>query len=320
MRIVFLDRNTVGEDIDVNVFERYGTLDIHSFTKEHEINSRVLDADIIVTNKCNLNGGTLADSKVGLICVTATGTDNVDVGFCSSKGIAVCNIKGYSTESVVQHTFALIFTLSEKMLQYCNYTRDGEYINDSSFRHLKWSFGEISGKNFGIIGLGEIGRRVGEVARCFGCNVYYWSSTDADRSESFTRTDFDTLISKCDIISIHSPLTTRTKALFGKEEFNKMKSTSILINVGRGGIICEEDLTCAVEDGIIGGAAIDVLAKEPMTDDSPYNRILKHPGFIMTPHIAWASVEARRRCISEICLNIDSFLNGEYRNRVDIMP
>lgn len=319
MKIVFLDRNTVGEDIDVNVFERYGTLDIHSFTKEHEINSRVIDADIIVTNKCTLDGNTLVKSKVRLICVTATGTDNVDVGYCSSNGIAVCNIKGYSTDSVVQHTFALIFTLTEKMLQYCNYTRSGGYIDDSSFKHLKWSFGEIANKNFGIIGLGEIGRKVGEVARCFGCRVYYWSSTDADRSDSFIRTDFDTLISKCDIISIHSPLTDKTKQLFGKDEFSKMKSTAYLINVGRGGIIREEDLTCAIEDGIIGGAAIDVLVKEPMNVDSPYNRILKHPNFIMTPHIAWAAVEARRRCISEICLNIDSFLNGEYRNRVDIM-
>ncbi len=318
MNIVFLDRNTIGSDIDVNVFLQFGNLTIYSFTDEFEVANRIADADIVLTNKSKLNETTLKDSNVKLICVSATGTDNVDVRFCKSMGIAVCNVKGYSTESVVQHTFTSLFSLIEKIPQYNEYVKSQKYINDKSFLHLAWNFREIYGKNFGIIGMGAIGKRVAQVANAFGCNVFYWSSSDIDRNPEYKRLPFNELLEICDIISVHSPLTEHTYHLFGTKQFEKMKNTAVLVNMGRGDIIVEEDLVVAIETNMIGGAALDVLSKEPMSDKSPYVRVLSDPRLFITPHIAWASIEARERCINEMCLNISDFFDGGFRNRVDI--
>lgn len=318
MKIVFLDRNTVGEDLDISAFEKYGTLTVYPFTTEEEIPQRIADADIIITNKSRLNSRTLPGSPVKLICITATGTDNVEIPYCAASGIAVCNVRGYSTESVVQHTFTLLFSLMEKLPLYHEYTASKGYLDDTSFRHLGWRFHEISGKRYGIIGMGAIGSRVADIAKTFGCDVVYWSSHNQDRSAGYQRLDFDELLATCDIISIHSPLTPQTYHLFGKEQFQKMKEGAILINVGRGDILIEEDLTAALENNWIGGAAIDVLSREPMDQQCPFLRVLGRPDFIMTPHIAWAAIEARERCMEEIGLNMESFFRGEMRNRVDI--
>ena len=320
MQIVFLDRNTIGEDIDVTLFQQFGKLTIYSFTEEEHVAERISDADIIITNKGRLNAATLKDAHPRLICLTATGVDNVDLSYCAGKGIAVCNMRGYSTESVVQHTFAMLFSLMEHIPLYNDYTQTRRYINDASFRHLSWTFHEISGKNFGIVGMGAIGTRVAEVADAFGCKVYYWSSTDQDRNTSYTRLDFNTLLETCDILSIHSPLTPKTRHLFGTEQFRRMKRDAVLINAGRGDIIVEEDLAAAIETGLIGGAAVDVLSKEPMAKENPLARILGNPRFMLTPHIAWAAVEARQRCMQEVFYNIEAFLNGDTRNRVDTIP
>ena len=317
MKIVFLDRNTIGDDIDISILERFGELKVYPFTEELDVESRISGFDVIVTNKSKLNSNTLRNSKIQLICITATGTDNIDLNYCNEKGIPVCNVTGYSTESVVQHTFAMLLSLKEHIPLYHQYTKSKGFVNDTSFRHLAWSFHEICNKNYGIIGMGTIGRRVAEVATAFGCKVYYWSSKNQDRSDLYTRVDLDNLLEKCDIISIHSPLTPETFHLFGKEQFKKMKSDAILINVGRGDIIIEEDLADAIENNLIGGAAIDVLSKEPMSQESPFLRILDDLRFLVTPHIAWAAVEARQRCMQEICLNIEFFNKGERRNRVD---
>lgn len=320
MNIVFLDRITIGDDIDVSIFEKYGSYTIYPFTDENNVSERISDADIVITNKSRLNAATLKNSPVRLICLSATGVDNVDVPYCAEHGIAVCNISGYSTESVVQHTFTMLFSLIGHIPQYHEYTKNQGFVDDTSFRHLAWTFHEINNKNFGIIGMGAIGKRVAEVATAFGCNVYYWSSKDQDRDDTYKRLDLDNLLEICDIISIHSPLTPRTYHLFGIEQLKKMKKTAVLVNVGRGDIVIEDDLAVAIENNIIGGAAIDVLSKEPMLAESPYIRILDNPGFLLTPHIAWAAVEARERCIYEICLNIEAFFKGERRNRVDTSP
>lgn len=320
MELVFLDRNSVGDDIDVALYNEFGNMTIYPFTDEKDVSSRIAGKDIIITNKSKLNSVTLHNSTVRLICLSATGTDNVDVSYCSENDIAVCNVKGYSTESVVQHTFTMLFSLKENIFRFHEYTKAGRYINDTTFKHLTWQFHEISGKNFGIIGMGMIGKRIAEAASAFGCNVFYWSSKNQDRNPAYKRLGFDELLEKCDIISIHSPLTAETYRLFGKDQFNRMKNDSLLINVGRGDIVNEEDLAYAIENNIIGGAAVDVISKEPMTPDNPLARILENPRFLMTPHIAWAAVEARERCIREIYYNIESFLQGGKRNRVDTAP
>ncbi|MHB8962896.1 MAG: NAD(P)-dependent oxidoreductase [Saccharofermentanales bacterium] len=318
MKIVFLDRNSIGEDVDVNVFARYGDLVLYDFTSLDEVRERIADADIVITNKARLNASTLSGSGVRLVCVTATGTDNVDIRYCRAEGIAVCNVKGYSTESVVQITFTLLFTLWSRVLEYSDYTSSGQYIGDSRYGHFRITFSEMNGKNFGIIGLGAIGTRVAEVAKALGFNVFYWSSSNVDRNPAYQRLSLDDLLGSCDVISINSPLNDRTRHLLGIDEFRKMKKTALLLNVGRGMILREEDLANAIEDRLIGGAALDVLAEEPMSPSSPFVRLLGRPDFFLTPHVAWAAVEARNRCISEICLNIDAWLNATIRNRVDL--
>jgi len=318
MNLVFPDTNTIGEDIDLNVFTKYGNMVSYPFTGINEVKERIANADIVITNKCIMNEMTLKGSKVKLICVTATGTDNVDINYCTQQEIAVCNVKGYSTESVVMHTFTLLLSLSTSMDSFINYTKSGNYINDTSFNHLKWTFNEIAGKTFGIAGMGTIGQRAAQVAESFGCKIIYWSSSNCDRTPQYRRVDFDTLLSESDIISIHSPLTEKTRKIFNSDAFEKMKNSSFILNVGRGDIIDEEALKDAILNKKIGGAAIDVLSQEPMSENSPYIKILDFPNFIITPHIAWAAVESRQRCIDEICLNIDSFLSGGMRNRMII--
>jgi phosphoglycerate dehydrogenase-like enzyme len=318
MNIVFLDRNSIGEDIRVDRFEQYGALTIYPFTSQDEVRDRIAQADIVITNKARLNHETLSGTSVRLICVTATGTDNIDVPYCSKAGIAVCNVRGYSTESVVQHTFALLFALWNGILAYADYTASGQYIGDRDYRHFRITFREMKGKNFGIIGLGAIGSRVAEVAQSLGFQVYYWSSSDVDRDPRFVRLALEDLLKRCDVISIHSPLNEQTRYLLGRSAFCQMKNTALLINVGRGMILREEELADAIESGEIGGAALDVLTEEPMNPASPFVRLLGHPRLLLTPHVAWAAYEARNRCMEEITWNIESWLAGGLRNRVDM--
>lgn len=321
MNLVFLDHNTIGKDIDIALFHRFGALTAYPFTAAEDVPERINGMDVVITNKCRLDAATLINSTAKLICLTATGYDNVDIEFCEKQGIAVCNIRGYATESVVQHTFALLFTLMEHMASYHDYTKTRRFVMDTSFRHLsEWRFHEIFGKKFGIVGMGAIGKRVADIAAAFGCQVFYWSSTDQPRCEAYQRLDLDRLLETCDIVSIHSPLTARTRHLFGIEQFRRMKSEAILINVGRGDILIEEDLAVAIETGLIGGAAIDVISKEPMQEGNPLIRVLEDPRLLVTPHIAWAAIEARERCMDEIRINIESFLEGGRRNRVDTIP
>lgn len=316
MNLVLLDRKSIGDDIDIKVFERFGKLISYDYTEEIQINKRIKEADIIITNKAKINSETLKNSRAKLICVTATGVDNIDLNYCKSENIAVCNVRGYSTESVVQHTFALLFSLWERIFDFYRHVNKGKYIEDKTYSHYEFTFSEMKDKNFGIIGLGAIGNRVAQVAKTIGFNVFYWSSSDVDRSNEYKRLNFDELIKTCDVISIHSPLTNKTKNLFGKEEFLKMKKKAVIINVARGGIINEEALVEAMQNNVIGAAGIDVLSTEPMTKSSKYINILGRSNFIITPHVAWAAVESRTRCLDEICINIDSWLEGGTRNRV----
>ena len=301
MKIVFPDRKTLGEDLDLSGFNRFGDVVMYDFTKPEDMPERVRDADILILNKALVNEQTCGCAKhLKLVCVTATGTNNLDKEFLDRRGIAWRNVAGYSTESVVQHTFAMLFYLMEHLPYYDRYVKSGSYVNDSTFTHFERHFHELHGMNWGIIRLGAIGSRVGEIAQCFGCQVRYFSTSGRNHSSIFREVDFDTLLAASDILSVHAPLNEQTKGLLNKDAFRRMKSSAILINVGRGPIIVESDLRDALNAGKIAAAGLDVLETEPMAADNPLREVLDPEKILITPHIAWATVEARSRLMKII--------------------
>lgn len=308
MKIVFLDVASMGKDLDYGRFYDLGEVTMYDYTKEEEIAGRVADADVVVTNKMMINEKTVGDaSNLKLVCVTATGTNNLDKEFLYRRGIEWRNVAGYSTETVAQHTFALLFWLIEKLPYYDEYVKSEKYVNDMQFTHFTNVFHEISGKTWGIIGLGEIGRRVAGLAKAFGCNVIYYSTSGKNHNPDYKEVDFDTLLRESDIISVHAPLNSDTEGLMDAEAFDKMKNTALFINVGRGPIVDEAALADAIEDGKIAGAGLDVLTIEPMAEDNPLRRIKDSVRLIITPHIAWAGVEARTRLMSIVADQIEEF-------------
>lgn len=310
MKIVFLDRSTIGEDIDLSSFYALGEVVEYGFTSVDEASARVTDADILVINKVPINETTIGNAKnLKLVCVTATGTNNLDKEYLDKRGIAWRNVAGYSTESVAQHTFAMLFYLLEKLSYYDNYVKSGKYINDTLFTHFDQKFNQVSGMTWGIIGLGAIGRKVADIANAFGAKVIYYSASDFPKQEGYTKVDFDTLLSTSDIISIHAPLNNYTEGLINKAAFSKMKPSTILINVGRGPIIVEEDLKEALNNNIIAAAGLDVLAIEPMSDSTPLLQVKDKSKLLITPHIGWASIEARTNLMNIIVSQIKEFFS-----------
>lgn len=309
MKIVFLDRASIGEDIDLSSYERFGEIVTYNFSKPHEVAERVVDADIIVVNKAPITEETISGAKnLKLVCVTATGTNNLDKPYLEKRGIAWRNVAGYSTESVAQHTFALVFTLLEHIPYYDEYIKSDKYTNDAMFTHFARNFHEIQGLTWGIVGLGEIGRRVATLAKAFGCRVIYYSTSGKNHNSDYEEVDFDTILKESDILSVHAPLTDDTLHLFDREAFKKMKKSSIFVNVGRGPIVVEKDLREALDNDEIGAAGIDVLEIEPMQEDNPLRGYQDSNKLIITPHVAWAAVEARQRLMKIIEGQIEEFL------------
>lgn len=311
MKIVFLDANSIGSDIDLSDFSKLGEVVRYGYTDECDMPQRIMDADVIIVNKMEVNAETVGEApKLKLVCVTATGTNNLDKEFLDARSIAWRNVAGYSTENVAQHTFALLFSLLEKMSYYDAYVKSGRYENDRMFTHFSNVFHELCGSTWGIIGLGNIGRRVADIAKAFGCHVIYYSTSGKHEEEGYERVDLDMLLKTSDIISVHAPLNENTLDLMDKEAFAKMKNSAIFINVGRGPIVVEEDLADALEKGEIAAAGLDVLRQEPMASDNPLGRIKDSTKLIITPHIAWASIEARTRLMKIIWGQIrDFFIN-----------
>lgn len=305
-KIVMLERDNIGADVDISYFEELGDLAVYGTTAYEQVKERIRDAEVLVINKIPMNEATLKDAlNVKLICVTATGTDNVDMEYCASRGIAVKNVRSYSTESVVQHTFAMYFYVSEKLRFYDEYVKSGEYVKCPRFTFFGETFQELFGKTWGIAGLGEIGERVARIAEAFGCKVIYYSTSGNNKNDAYERVDFDTLLASSDVISIHAPLNAQTKHLFTYDAFAKMKPSAYLINVGRGPIVKEEDLCRALNENLIAGAALDVLEKEPMSVQNPLLGIKDSRKLLITPHIAWATTEARNRLMEQVYKNID---------------
>lgn len=309
MKIVFLDASTLGDDIDYSQFEQLGEVVRYPFTSSEEAPARVTDADVLVVNKVLVNRQTIADAKnLKLVCVTATGTNNLDKDYLAERGIEWRNVAGYSTESVAQHTFAMLFYLMENLRYYDDYVKSGSYINDRIFTHFSRTFHELNGMTWGILGLGAIGRRVADIAGLFGARVIYYSASGAPAQEGYHQVDLDTLLTESDILSIHAPLNEYTEGLMGKNAFCKMKSDAILLNLGRGPIINEADLADALNAGQIKAAGLDVLSVEPMAKDSPLLNVKDKDRLFITPHIAWATIEARQRLMKIIAGQIEEFM------------
>lgn len=306
MKIVFLDAKTVGDDISLDILSEFGELITYSTTNENEKIKRVKDATIIITNKVVIDKEVIDSAKkLKLICIAATGMNNVDLEYANKKGILVKNVVGYSTESVVQHTFAMAFYLIEQLKFYDNFVKNKEWSKSKLFTSIKRPFFEIYGKRWGVIGLGTIGKRVAQVAQCFGCEVVYYSRKNQD--SSFKYLDLDTLLSTSDIISIHTPLNKETQNLLNKNNLSKLKEKCILLNLGRGGIINEMDLAKIIDEKNIY-VGLDVTKIEPIEEENPLLQIKNGDRILITPHIAWTSKEARVRLIEGIANNIRDFL------------
>ena len=309
MKIVFLDASTLGDDIDYTQFEQMGEVVKYPFTSPSEVPERAAGADVLVVNKVPVNEQTISEAeKLKLVCVTATGTNNLDKDYLAARGIEWRNVAGYSTESVAQHTFAMLFYLMENLRYYDDYVKTGSYINDRIFTHFARTFRELNGMTWGILGLGAIGRRVADIAGLFGARVIYYSASGAPAQEGYHQVDFDTLLAESDILSIHAPLNKYTQGLMNADAFRKMKPDAILLNLGRGPIINEADLADALNAGEIKAAGLDVLSVEPMAKDTPLLNIREKDRIFITPHIAWAAVEARQRLMKIIAGQIQEFI------------
>lgn len=317
MKIVFLERNSLGEDVDLSYFNELGDVEFFGTSTAEEAAGRVRDAQIVISNKIEMSERTLGEAgELKLICLTATGTNNVDFSYVNSRNIPVANVKSYSTDSVVQHTFAMLFYLLERLPYYDTYVKSGDYAKSDLFSHFAYSYHELAGKRFGIIGLGEIGRKVGRIAQLFGCQVCYYSTSGKNNNDEFMRLSLEELLKTSDVVSVHAPLTEQTQDLMGEAEFRMMKPEAIFLNLGRGPIVVEEALYKAITENWIGGAGLDVLRVEPIESDNPLLKIQDSNRLIITPHIGWATLEARNRCAREVYENIQAFLRGEMRNVV----
>ena len=318
MKLVVLERNSVGTDIDVSCFEKFGEVTHYPNTVAENTAERVKDADIIIANKAPLNETTLKDApNVKLICLFATGFDNVDLVYCKSRGIKVANVINYCTPAVAQHTLLLALMLTEKIAFYDSYVKSGTYSAQDRFSNFDRPFNDLAGKTWGIVGMGTIGRRVAQLAQAFGCKIIFYSTSGKSSCTDYERVEFDTLLKESDILSLHCPLSDRTRGLINKEAFGQMKKNAILINVARGPVVDTQALYDALITDQIAAAGLDVLEKEPMTRDNPLGKIQDSTKLIITPHMSWASTESRMNLVEEVCKNIAAYLDGEDRNVVN---
>lgn len=304
MKIVFLDAATMG-DVSFEPFRRLGELTVYQTSTPEQARERVKDTEVLLINKV-LVDKQLIDSapNLKLICIAATGVNNIDVDYAASKGIPVRNVVGYSTDSVAQTTFMHLLSLIGGAPYFDESVKSGSYSRSGMFTDPNWNWWELSGKTIGIIGMGNIGRKVAQVAQTFGMKVCYFSTSGTGHCKDYPCLSLGELLKVSDVVSIHAPLNDRTKDMIGSRELSMMKPTAYLLNAGRGASVVEADLAYAVDNGIIAGAGIDVFVTEPLPENHPYLR-MKHPERMrFSPHIAWASVEARERLIGLMAENI----------------
>lgn len=315
LNICVLDAATLGEDLDLSPLSRVGQVKVFATTAPEEVAERLVDCDIVLINKIKLGAHNLKwATRLKLICVAATGYDNIDVDYCRTHGIGVANVVGYSTDNVAQLTAAMALSLITHLPAYNRMTADGSYTRGGVANCLTPAYHEIAGKTWGIAGYGNIGRAVGKIASALGCRVLAYKRTPVEGVECV---DLETLCRESDILSIHLPLSDATRGILDADHIALLKPESIVINVARGAVTDEAALAEALESGRIGGLGVDVYSTEPFGEDHPFYRLRDRDNICLTPHMAWGSIEARRRCLSEIILNMEAFLRGERRNRLD---
>lgn len=307
MKIVFLDAATLGEDISLQPLAELGDFTAYPFTDRCDIAERIKDCEVLIINKILVNQEVVdAAPNLKLICEAATGTNNIDIAYAESKGIPVKNVAGYSTESVAQVTMALILNLSCHLTYYDDFVKRGSYSNGRLFSDMSRVWGELKGQRLGIIGLGTIGSKVASYAEMFGLEVVYYSTNGMAHSDKYEMLSLDELMRSCDFISVHAPLNDKTSNLITYEKLSLCKQSAKVINIGRGGIINEEDLVKALNDNLISGAGVDVFSKEPLPADSPFFKIEDMTKIILAPHIGWTSIEARKLLVKKVAENIKS--------------
>lgn len=314
MKIVILDKDTLGEDIDLSPITILGKTEVYGTTSPSEVADRIKDADVVIINKIKLGEFNLKNSDyLKLICVAATGYDNIDTEYCKAHNIAVCNVPGYSTDSVAQITVTIALSLTAHLKEYENYVNSGAYSASGVANRLVPVYHDLAGKNWGVVGGGNIGMKVAEIASAFGCNVQVCRRKQEGK---YPVVDIDTLCKTSDIISIHTPLTDFTRNLINKERIDLMKQGVIIVNTARGAVTDESAIAEAVKSNKIGGFGTDVYTVEPFPSDHPFYELRDLPNVIMTPHMAWGSYESRARCVSVIAENIKNQFNSTPQNRI----
>lgn len=316
MKITILDTSTLGDDLSLDLFDEFGKVEKYDRTTPEQISERIETSDVVIINKIKLDKSNLTHAKkLKLICVAATGYDNVDTEYCKNNNIAVCNVVGYSSDSVAQVTVSMALNLVNHINEYTRFVNDGSYTKSGVQNCLVPVYHEMREKTWGIIGLGGIGRQVAQIAKAFGCNILSYKRNPVD---DYKCVSIEEIMKESDIISIHIPLSSETKNLIDNDMLSLAKKDVIIVNAARGAVWDEEAITRAIEEGRIGGIGCDVYSVEPMGDSHPFNRILNKDNVCLTPHMAWGSYEARVRCVNEISENIKSFFEGKIRNRVEI--
>ncbi|MBN2892238.1 MAG: D-2-hydroxyacid dehydrogenase [Bacteroidales bacterium] len=307
MKITILDGATIGSDINLDELKKFGEVEFYETTFPTETKNRISDSEIIITNKVVINEPEFeVAKKLQLVCVAATGYNNINIDAAKKHNVVVANVKGYSTESVAQHVFANILAFSNSVIDFNNQIKHNFWQQSPIFTSLSFPVAELSGKNLGIIGYGSIGKRVAEIAKVFGMNILISARKNSTKID-LERLDFEEVVKKSDFLTIHCPLTKETENLIAEKEFNMMKKSAIIVNTARGGIVNEKDLFYALKNKQIRGAVVDVISKEPPSDG---NILFNAPNILITPHIAWTSFEARKKLVAGIISNIEDFLAG----------
>ncbi len=317
MEILMLEASVYGDDISLEKFDKLGNITKYAVSNYDEAIERlsIHNPDVVIVNKILMNKEAIdAAPNLKVIAEAATGYNNIDIEYAKEKGIRVANVAGYSTESVVQHTFALLFYLLEKLRHYDDFVKTGQYAMWPVFSYFGNIFHELNGMKWGIVGLGNIGSKVARIAKDFGCEVLCYSASGHKYDTEYRQVEFDELLKESDIISIHAPLNEYTNNLFDYNALSQMKKSAILLNLGRGPIVNDADLTRALNEDLIAAAGLDVISVEPIKGDNPLLTIKDSDKLIITPHIAWATHEARERLMDEIYENIVAYFEGRERN------
>lgn len=313
VKIVVLDAATLGEDLSLSSLNQVGTTTVYMQTTPEQVRARITGADIVVLNKIRIGTAQLPEEGgcPRLICIAATGYDNIDLEACRARGVAVTNVREYSTDSVAQVTVGLVLSLVCRLPAFCGAVSDGRYTKGGTANLLTPVYHEIAGMTWGVLGAGKIGMRVAEIARALGCRVLI-CRRHADQES----VDLDTLVRQSDILTVHTPLTSETRGMLGADQLAAMKPGALLVNMARGAVTDEAAIAEAVLNGHLGGFGADVYSVEPFGEDHPFWSIRNHPMVALTPHMSWGAIEARRRCLEEMIQNMKAFLQGASRNRL----